>query len=47
MGRGLRIETTEMTTKQFDLSFSQSFPHIGSVVVQSRSVYANVWQLID
>jgi len=30
----------EIVTKN-DLSFSQCFPHISSVVVQCRSVYAN------
>ena len=31
----------EIVTKKIDLSFSQTFPHIGSVVLQCRSVYAN------
>jgi len=33
--------------KHFDVTFSQCFPHFSSLVVQCRSVYANLWQLID
>jgi len=41
------LNPAEIMMKNFYVSFSQCFPHVSSVVVQCRSVYANFWQLID
>jgi len=50
-GKGVRVAPKgqawirlcpEITAKKCDVSFSQCFPHIRSVVVQCRLVYANV-----
>ena len=41
----LRVQTPSELF--FDMSFSQCFPRISSVVVQCEFVYANVWQLSD